>query len=37
MYTKIFKKINKEKYINKIYLNTCWYGQAQDAKIKFNL
>ena len=67
MYTKIFKKINKDvnkNYVKikfdfndnvplnilinnhtlvlsvryqRIYLNTCWYDQIQDAKIKFNL
>ena len=67
MYTKIFKKINKDvnkNYVKikfdsndnvplnilvnihtlvlsvryqKVYLNTCWYDQIQDAKIKFNL
>ena len=66
MYTKIFKKINKDVYKNyvkikfdsndnvplnilvkihtlvlsvryqRVYLNTCWYGQIQDCKIKFN-
>ena len=67
MYTKIFKKINKDvnkNYVKikldsnenvplnilinihtlllsvryqRVYLNTCWYDQIQDAKIKFNL
>ena len=67
MYTKIFKKINKDvnkNYVKikfdsndnvplnilinihtlvlsvryqRVYLNTCWYDQVQDAKIKFNL
>ena len=66
MYTKIFKKINKDVNKNYVkikfdsndnvplnifvsihilvlsvryqreYLNTCWYDQVQDAKIKFN-
>ena len=67
MYTKIFKKINKDvnkNYVKikfdsndnvplnilvnihtlvlsvryeRVYLNTCWYDQVQDAKTKFNL
>ena len=67
MYTKIFKKINKDVNKNfvkikfdsndnvplnilvnihtlvlsvryqRVYLNTCWYDQIQDDKIKFSL